>query len=363
MKYYSLNKILEYDATYNIIIGERSNGKTFACLKYILEKYWYEGETSAIVRRYLDDFRKKRAARLFESIVQKKIVEKLTKGKFNNITYDGTRWFLCRDYIDKKGRLCTEKDSKSFAVGYAISAQEHDKGFSDDTITTIVFDEFISRIGYFPEEFILFTNTVSSIVRDRGNVKIFMLGNTVNKYCPYFDEMGLKHIQQMKQGTIDLYRFGNSELTVAVEYCEKSNASKPSDKYFAFDNPKLQMITNGIWEIAIYPHSPCKILSTDIIFSYYIKFGGDVVQCDIINKGEMNFTYIHNKTTAIKKPLEDLVFSLEYSPFPNFRRNIRKPQDDLGKKIAMYFITDKVFYQNNEIGEIVRNYLETCKIN
>ena len=28
---------------------------------------------------------------------------------------------------------------------------------------------------------------------DRKNVKIFMCGNTVNKYNPYFQEMGLKN--------------------------------------------------------------------------------------------------------------------------------------------------------------------------
>ena len=38
---------------------------------------------------------------------------------------------------------------------------------------------------------LFFMNVLSTIIRDRENIKIFMLGNTVNKYCPYFDEMGL----------------------------------------------------------------------------------------------------------------------------------------------------------------------------
>ena len=32
-KYYRLTKILQLNAVYNFIIGERSNGKTFACLE------------------------------------------------------------------------------------------------------------------------------------------------------------------------------------------------------------------------------------------------------------------------------------------------------------------------------------------
>ena len=58
-----------------------------------------------------------------------------------------------------------------------------------------------------------------------------MLGNTVNRYCPYFKEMGLAHIKEMKPGDIDLYRYGDSELTVAVEYTTPKKNSP--DEYFA----------------------------------------------------------------------------------------------------------------------------------
>ncbi|MGC5276152.1 hypothetical protein ACPXAM_23725, partial [Escherichia coli] len=88
----------------------------------------------------------------------------------------------------------------------------------------------------------------------------YMLGNTVNKYCPYFAEMGLEHIPKMTQGTIDVYAYGNSDLTVAVEYCKSpdSKVKEASHKYFAFNNPKLEMITGGAWELNIYPHLPYK---------------------------------------------------------------------------------------------------------
>ena len=64
----------------------------------------------------------------------------------------------------------------------------------------------------------MFANVLSTIIRHRNDVKIFMLANTVNKYCPYFKEMGLKHITEMKQGSIDIYTYGSSDLRVAVEY-------------------------------------------------------------------------------------------------------------------------------------------------
>ena len=36
-KYYSLKNILDKNAIYNVIFGERSNGKTYSVLKYGLD--------------------------------------------------------------------------------------------------------------------------------------------------------------------------------------------------------------------------------------------------------------------------------------------------------------------------------------
>lgn len=46
-KYYSLKNIQRKDATYNVIFGERSNGKTYAVLKQALENYKKDGSQFA----------------------------------------------------------------------------------------------------------------------------------------------------------------------------------------------------------------------------------------------------------------------------------------------------------------------------
>ena len=265
-KFYSLKSILSKNAQYNIVFGERSNGKTYAVLKYGLEQYIKDGSQMAIIRRWQDDFTGKRGATMFTAIVSNDEVNKLTNGEWNNIYYYGSRWYLCKTDNDKR-----VLDETPFAYGFALTAMEHDKSTSYPKIKTICFDEFISRNAYLPDEFILFANTISTIIRQRNDVKIFMLGNTVNKYCPYFDEMGLKHIKDMKEGDIDIYTYGDSKLTVAVEYCKPNKQGKESDLYFAFDNPKLQMITRGTWEIAIYPHlyPDMKYKPKDIKYMYF----------------------------------------------------------------------------------------------
>lgn len=360
LKFYSLDSILDKHAQYNIIFGERSNGKTFAALKKGLTDYVEHGYEMAYLRRFREDFRGKRGQQLFEGIVNAGVVSELTGGKFTTIYYWSSRWYLA-NYDEKQGKMIP--DSKPFAYAFAISEMEHDKSTNYENVKNIIFDEFLTRSYYLQDEFVLFMNVLSTIIRFRDDVTIFMLGNTVNKYCPYFKEMGLTNIANMKKGTIDVYSYGESKLRVAVEYAEspvKRGQTKPSDHYFAFNNPKLSMITGGAWEIAMYPHCPIKYKPKDIVFTYFIEFNDALLQCEVVMVGENNFTFIHEKTTPLQDESKDIIFTTRYDPRPNFMRNIRKPANDLARRLATYFKDDKVFYQDNEVGEIVRNYLIFC---
>lgn len=354
MKYYRLDRILKYNAKYNVIFGERSNGKSYAVHEKALIDYVATGAQFAVVRRWQDDFTGKRGQSMFNGIVESGLVESITGGEWTGIYYYSSRWYLCR-YEDGKRIL----NDDVFAYGFAITSQEHDKSTSYPRIKNILFDEFLSRTGYVPDEFILFSNVLSTIIRERDDVTIFMLGNTVNRFCPYYKEMGLNHVAEMKQGTIDLYRYGESGLTVAVEYVKSDKKGKKSDVYFAFDNPKLNMITSGTWEIDIYPHCPTKYRPKDVCFTYFIEFDEHILQCEIVTTNNGFFTFIHPKTGNIKHPESDLLFTLsEHSHLRNVRRDIKRPEDKLGVKIYDFFKNNRVFYADNETGEIVMNYLK-----
>ena len=229
---------------------------------------------------------------------------------------------------------------------------------------TILFDEFLTRDYYLPDEFVLFMNTISTIVRYRSDVRIFMLGNTVNRYCPYFSEMGLTGVLKQKRGTIEEYRYkSNEELTVAVEYCGEAKSKKAkrgSAKYFGFDNPKLRMITTGEWEIGMYPHLPMKYEKSDVRFMYYLIFGEDTLACEVICKNDVWFTFIHRWTTGIRNPDTDIVYHTDYDPRPNWKRKLTNPHNEVERFIAWFFANDKVYYVDNEVGDIVYNYLKWC---
>lgn len=363
-EHYSLLPILGTGAHYNLIFGERSNGKTYSVLSLIAETYARTGKQGAYLRRMREDFIGKRGAELFRPLVENGEIRKFTKGKWEDVYYYSGRWYMCRYDETPKGRTERITDETPFCYGFSIASMEHDKGTGYPNITTICFDEFITRNGYLRDEFVLFMNTLSTIIRRRNDVKIFMLGNTVNKYCPYFDEMGLRHIKDMKQGDIDVYTLNHDNgtaLKIAVEYCKPSTKGKKSDFYFAFDNKRISMITNGIWEIDLYPHCPYRYRPKDILFTYFILFDRDILQCEIVMVDDVCFTFIHRKTTPLKDTDHDLIYSREHSARPNWARRITHPRNDLEKHVLKFFTDEKVFYQDNEVGEIVRNYLQWCK--
>lgn len=358
MKYYSLNKINKKNATYNVIFGERSNGKTYATLKQALENYFSDGSQFAYIRRWSVDVQPKRMNNLFNAIIEDGYLEKLSGGKFTAIFFRTGRFYLCT-YNDKGKPIYNEEDIIGYA--FSLSENEHNKANSYPRVTIIIFDEFLTNKIYLPDEFMLFMNTVSTIVRQRTNVKIYMLGNTVNKFCPYFKEMGLTNILTMKQGSIDVYTYGETKLKVAVEYADSKKKFKKNNFYFAFNNPKLKMITGGAWELNIYPHAPVKWKPKNIIFTYFIDFNDSLYQCEIINKDDNVFTYIHEKTTPIKNPDKDIIYTLDYNPKINYNVNILKPLTDYQNKITWFYTHDRVYYQDNNVGDAINNYLKICK--
>lgn len=359
MKFYRLNEILKLKATYYMIFGERSNGKTFAVLEHILKKYCEKKEQGVIVRREKEDIVGNNGKQLFENLVVNGVVKELTKGKWDYVEYKSSAFYLAK-FDDKLDKVVLDREP--FAHAICLSGSEHKKSIAFPKVTTIFFDEFISRTRYLQDEFVLFMNLISTIVRFRDNVEIFMCANTVNRECIYFKEMGLRRVKQQKQGTIDVYHFGESKLKVAVEYTSISDVDgKPSDVYFAFDNPKLNMITSGAWEVALYPHCPCKYKPKDVKFNFFILFSEEILHGEIVIKGKERFIYIHRKTTPLKNPDKDLIYSTDVSPRKNWSRRIIIPRNKIENEIVKFFKEEKVFYQDNEVGETVNAYIDWCK--
>lgn len=357
-KYYSLKNILSKNARYNLIIGERSNGKTFAVLEHMLKTYCETGKQGAIIRRWRTDFESQRAKNIWGGIIENHLVSKYSGGKWDTVIYYQAAWYLAT-YDDENDRYI--KDETPIAYRFSLNEMEHDKSTSYPNVTVVLFDEFTTRGYYLVDEFVTFMNVLSTIIRDRNDVIIFMCGNTVNKYSPYYSEFGLTNIKQMKKGDIDVYTYGDSGLRLAVEYSDSPSKKKLSDVYFAFNNPKLNMITNGDWEMEIYPHLPYKYLPKEVCFMFFIQFDNEILQCEIITRNNDLFVYVHRKTSELKKKSTDIIYNLSSSPQFNIRYSFIRPIDRIDEKIYSLYKANKFFYQSNDVGEIVRNFVNNAK--
>lgn len=356
-KYYNIRTLIKdySDAYYYVVIGERSNGKTYSALDMAIENYFTKGEQFVYLRRFGEDVRRKTLSILFDGHIQNGRISKYSDGVYSLVDYTSGR-FTPMEFDEEKRKSYKHDEPMGFA--FDLNSMEHIKSTSFPKVTTIIFDEFLSRQGYLTNEFVIFMNMLSTIIRDRNNVKIIMLANTVNKYSPYFEEMGLKHIQEQKPGTVDVYKYSDTALKVVVEYCDpmSKRGGKKSDVYFAFDNPQLQMITGGTWEIAIYPHLPYKYRPKDIMVEFFVLFDRNMLHAEIVTTDEQYFMFVHPKTTPIKKE-DDIIYSTTTDGNWNHMIGFSGGSDKLSLLVTKLLRENRVFYSDNETGEVLRNYI------
>lgn len=236
--FYNLKRILGTKADYNLIIGQRSNGKTYACLKHLLEVYKNTKKRGAYLRRWADDLKGFYAEQLFDPLSS--VVEKLF-GEGYYILYFRHKYYLCNPDGEKIDVVC---------YALAISEAAHTKSVAYSNIGIIIFDEFIQMSGerMLVNEKEKFENTLSTLIRYKTDVVIFMLANTVSKFSWVFVYFGID-INKVEQGSIVTKELPTDDekgvLRVSLEYCEyNENIGKKSSKY-----TKSSMIKTGQWQI------------------------------------------------------------------------------------------------------------------
>lgn len=347
MKFYNYRNIDKTEATYRLIIGERSNGKTFGYLKKVLQEFVKTGLPSAYIRRYDVDIRAAKMQRLFGGIVDSGEFKKIVRGKWDNIYYYGGVFYARK----MDGEKCIEK--KPILYVYALNVWEHSKGADIGEVKYICFDEFCTRGKYLTDEFIALHQTISSIVRNRRGVIIYLLANTVNKFCPHFEEFGIGDIDKIKQGSIIDYKNG-----VALEYCESTGNASKTEYLKPFDNVQLDMLRSGAWEQAQYPHISKSNAGDSIEFYFYIVFSHKTL-CGEIRQTDSGGLYIffRHQTKDIKKH-DAVIYSQDVSTDALHSTSLTKYQPTKIHQIIYQLIrANKILYQSNEVGEIVRNWL------
>lgn len=351
-KYYSLDKILKIGALYNIIYGQRSNGKTYAVIDLMLKHYADTGEPSAYLRRLDSELVPKELETLASPHIPK--VEKWTGGKFNTIVYKSRKFYFAK-YEDETGRYLLDDNPAIYCLSLNTSIKS--KGADRGVIRYTLFDEFLTRQFYLANEFVTYCEMLSTLMRDRDGTIHFLVGNTVNKYCPYFNEMGLTNISKQKQGTIDVYTYGNegNPNKIAVEYCSQSENTKSIEKYFAFDNPQLNMIFTGDWEIANYPHAPRSIRHGDEVYKAFIKFNKETLCINVIDTDGL---YLFVTPWTAEVPENVVTYVENYASKPLEIIYVGRSGIKIDRLIYKLMCDRKVFFSDNSTGEIYNNWVK-----
>lgn len=269
--YWNILPILGKKADFNLVIGQRGNGKTYGVLKHFLELYKKTKKRFCYIRRWDEDIKAYRMEQLF--------------APFTNLIMELFGEEFTIEYRNHKFYLVNGAGVKVDTIGYvlSLSSSHHTKSISYTNVGSILYDEFIRMSGEqeLKDELSRFDNTLSTIIRgDNKNVVIWLLANTVSKYSPYFLRFGID-INKCEQGTItfkDIQLETGEVLKVALEYCEfNQEASKTISKYST-----NAMIKSGKWEIPEtdeIPTVPGSKIKEQLLFSIYSEEVNVTIGC------------------------------------------------------------------------------------
>lgn len=354
--HYNLDNIDKENALINLIWGERSNGKSYQvkhkkAIIPFLESMVKDGmnrDRFILIRRLREEITTEKIERYFADVD----VTGLTNNEYNIITYYRKEVYLGRYNIE------TGKVIRGEKIGYvvALSTEQHYAGASYLDVKNIIFEEFMSRSVYLanePDKLMNFWNTVD---RKRGIVRMWLVGNTISRVCPYLTDWGLQNIvSKQQQGTIitkmlDTGTFTDDgepiKIKLAIEYCKSSGKSS-----FAIGKHK-DMLNKGSWQTEPQPHLPKSLKEYKLLFRIgfqykEFRFLADFIK-DIESRECVWFIYPHEKD--FKDNL--LIFSDVVKLNKRYQRNIYDItlKNDKLQKVLDTFREGNIFYSTDLCG-------------
>lgn len=337
--HYNLDNIDKLGARFNLIYGERSNGKSYQVKhKKGVEKYLKTGRRFILMRRWKEEITSEKIEQYFQDVD----VAKLTDGKYNCITL--YRKCLYLSIYDNE----TGKTKRFDKIGYvvALSTEQNYAGASYLDVDDIIFEEFMSRSVYIPNESNKLMNFYATVDRKRLTTRLWLVGNTISRVCPYINDWGLHSvISSQKQGTIkEIVINGNEEkIKIAIEYCKSTGQSSGTI------GTNAEMINTGAWETQPQPHLPKSLNCYKKLYTFGFQFKSFKFLCDYLMDIETKEVcwFIYPYFKEFKKNL--IVFSdiIKVSKF--WQRDIYNIsiKNEKLRDLFMSFKENKIFYASD----------------
>lgn len=340
MSYYSLARIKKYGCLYNLIIGKRSNGKTFAALDEGLKIYKATDKKIAYIRRYKEDITRPNLYQLFDPHP----ITKWGGGQYDGYTYTSREFKMANSETGSKSPVICQT--------FSLSAWERQKGSDKGDFGVIIFDEFITRDQYLPHEVDIFLEVLSSIMRDRGGVPVYMIANTVSQFCPYFTALGID-IQKISKGEIK--QVSNN---CVIEYCE-DNGKQGSTKYFTpFATNKAKMITTGDWDFRKYPTLfPKSHKDYNFLLRFFVVLSDRKICGEVLSDKTGAFIYFYPFTGDIRDQEHTIIYQHSMSINALHAVDFNCTTTSAHIIISDLIKNKKCYYRDNETGDGIAAFI------
>lgn len=179
--FYNYSKLLGYNGTYNILIGNRGKGKTYGAKKKVIKDGILKNDQFIFMRRYKEELATAKATFMDDIISQFEGYDFRINGKTLQWSHAVDRGFKEREWF-------------TIGIFVALSQSQNYKGSSFPNVKTIIFDEFIIEKGsthYMPDEVARFNGFYSTVDRWKDKTRVFFLANSVSIMNPYFIEWNI----------------------------------------------------------------------------------------------------------------------------------------------------------------------------
>lgn len=225
--FFSLNEQLKYNALTNLVLSDRSDGKTFDIKVRGFLNWLKDGSQFVYLRRWKSEI----SCDMYETFYN----EVIDKAKANEIVGDTKiNEILNYEFLHaKRGVYIRKKGNKKYSLlcyFMALTMTSKKKSSLDiKHISNIEYDEFIPLDGrYAPKEMTLLLEFYKSVDRDRDKTLLNIYGNKIDNFNPFFDFFDI-HLSIQKE-KIRLYKNG----TISVQiYANKEHREKRANSRFA----------------------------------------------------------------------------------------------------------------------------------
>ena len=352
-----LGEILPNERTWNIILSARARGKTTNMLLWGMCLNACYGVEIQYIRQREQQIQPKYSEKLFEIInnAQYGYVEKITGGNFNAVKVFRRKCFYCR--IDDEGNEIERAEMPFMTLLCVEKNLDYKSGYNAPNGDYILFDEFLTTVGYLTDEFARLNDLLSTIIRLRETAHIYLLGNLIDRYSIYFDELQLNDI--IAEISYNEHRFLQSGATTLHLYMLPKTGEKQSKinlKYFNWLNPKLNAITTntGLWALACYPKPPHGDFKR--MTRRQIHLNGKYITLELRRGITDGAFYVFCFSDTYDSTI--IQFDIDSGAYYNqlYRYGLGYTETD--KFISHLFKLGRFYYSNNSVGALFESYIK-----